>query len=149
MSKKLKEKLKRASILNQQKKIAACFSLQFPGCLNGFEFSDKTFNEVLVKVDDKTPVIIPLSQGDDYFLKEFVDFSKHLDSEAVFLFYIELTGAYTFIKVNGLFIKSDPHFFWELKGKVKVSFCILTEEKGMCGFNLLYTEYGYELYEWK
>lgn len=121
----------------------------FSGCNVSYNFSDNIFNNVLVKVDDKTPVIIPLSQGDDSFLKEFVDFSKHLDSEAVFVFHIELTGAYTFIKVNGLFIKSNPHFFWELKGKDNVSFCILTEEKGMCGFNLLYTEYGYELYEWK
>jgi len=91
----------------------------FSGCNVSYNFSDNIFNNVLVKVDDKTPVIIPLSQGDDYFLKEFVDFSKHLDSEAVFLFYIELTGAYTFIKVNGLFIKSDPISFGNSKGKTK------------------------------
>ncbi|MCA7015362.1 hypothetical protein LF934_22310 [Dickeya dadantii] len=149
MSKTLRERLKDAAQDGEKKRILKSILDEFPFDENEVTFCERNFNDVLFCLDNKSVERIELSVSDESFFIRFDHFLKGLNSIGDVLFYVATEDNYYYLKLPVSFIKNKSDFFWKIKGHNHgISNCILIEEKGDFGFVKLYTEYGYELYEW-
>lgn len=149
MSKTLREHLKNAAQDGEKKRILKFISDEFSFDGNKVTFCERDFNDVLLCLDEKDVERIDLSVPDESIFIRFDHFLKGLNSIGDVLFYVATKDNYYYLKLSVSFLKKRPDFFWKIKGHNHgVSNCILVEENGDFGFVKLYTEYGYELYEW-
>ncbi|MFP1883634.1 hypothetical protein ACLEDP_17280 [Lonsdalea quercina] len=149
MSKTLRERLKNAAQDGEKKRILKYISDEFYFDNNEVTFCKRDFNDVLLCLDEKDIERIDLSVSDESIFIRFDRFLKRLNSIGDVLFYVATKDDYYYLKLSVSFLKSKPDFFWRIKGHNHgVSNCILVEENCGFGFVKLYTEYGYELYEW-
>lgn len=149
MSKTLRERLRYAAQESEKKIILKTISDEFHVDDNEITFCESDFNAVLLYLDDKSVEKIDLSVPDESVFIRFEQFLKGLNSVGAVLFYVAAKDNFYFLKLPVSFIKNKPGFFWKIKGcNHGISNCILVEENGQFGFVKIYTEYGYELYEW-
>lgn len=149
MSKTLKERLRHAAQESEKKKILKSISEEFSIDSNDIGFCEYDFDTVLLYLDGRSTETVELAVSDETFLIKFERFLKVLNTVGDVLFYVVTKDKYYFLKLPISFLKKNPDFFWKIKGTShSISDCILVEENGRFGFVKLYTEYGYELYEW-
>ncbi|MEH0874949.1 hypothetical protein QM999_09585 [Pectobacterium cacticida] len=149
MSITLRERLKHAVQDGEKKRILKSISDEFSFDKNEVIFCERNFNDVLLCLDDKSVERIELSVPDESIFIRFDRFLKRLNFIGDVLFYVATEDNYYYLKLPVSFLKNKPDFFWKIKGHNHgISNCILVEENGGFGFVKLYTEYGYELYEW-
>ena len=149
MSQTLGERLKNATQDAEKKRILKSIADAFHFDGDKVAFCDLEFNNVISCLDKKSFERMDLSVSDESVFIRFECFLKGLQSVGDVLFCVTTQDNFYCLKLSVSFLKNKPDYFWKIKGcNHGLSDCILIEENGSFGFVNLYTEYGYELYEW-